>query len=553
MTPSAGIADGDAYRAYLRGRWPSRSRSLSLYSLIAVPVLFVLDVVFCRMGGAAWPLATHAWVRLPWMLLCLSGYLFVRLAPGSPLLSRYMVASSLIWVTAVDWALYRLGLDGTAYQALVVFVCFLTAATFMPLTRGARNGVLALLALVHVALDLGFGQARPLEQRLWLDGLMLAVLLMVSSIFEGFATGQRRLHALRRELQRTVDALEQSRGHVGETAAVLAASVVHLEQNASTLLSRTEVSGAEGESRARASQRVAEGALALQQRSRHSSATAADAQEHAGAVGVLLTHIESGVRDIDEAVSRSERSFSDLQERAEAIGTFVESAQEIAAQTHMLAVNAGIEAASAGEHGRGFAVIAQEVRQLAQSSGRGALPARPELRARGAGHQLRGVRPAPPDGRAAQRHRERARAHRPLHLGVRPGPLHAGGHPRDRPRPGRGHARERAGRGQPGGGQRQALAEHRAPARAAAGAGAAERGRGQHQRHAGAARGRPAHALARQPGGGGRAAQRPHRGPLLAAYAFFHGRDSTQALVPPTPMDILPATPRGAGAPSVYT
>jgi len=373
MIPSAGVADGDAYRAYLRGRWPPRARRLSLYSLIAVPVLLVLDVVFCRMSGAAWPLETHAWVRLPWMLLCLSGYLFMRLAPDSPLLSRYIVAVSLVWVTAMDWGLYRLGLDGTAYQALVVFVCFLTAATFMPLTRRARSGVLALLGLVHVALDLGFGQARPLEQRLWLDGLMLGVLLMVSSIFEAFATGQRRHHALRLELQRTVHALEQSRGHVGETAAVLAASVVHLEQNASTLLSRTEVSGAEGESMASASQRVAEGARALQQRSRHSSATAADAQEHAGAVGVLLTHIESGVRDIDEAVSRSERSFRDLQERAEAIGTFVESAQEIAAQTHMLAVNAGIEAASAGEHGRGFAVIAQEVRQLAQSSGRGAL------------------------------------------------------------------------------------------------------------------------------------------------------------------------------------
>jgi methyl-accepting chemotaxis protein len=170
-----------------------------------------------------------------------------------------------------------------------------------------------------------------------------------------------------------VRVLEQSRGRVGETAAGLASSVVKLEESASTLLSHSEVSDSEGDSMAGASQRVAAGALALQQRSRQSSATAADAQEHAGAVGVLLTHIEAGVKDIDEAVSRSEASFRQLQERADAIGTFVESAQEIAAQTHMLAVNAGIEAASAGGNGRGFAVIAQEVRKLAQDSGKGAL------------------------------------------------------------------------------------------------------------------------------------------------------------------------------------
>ena len=373
MNPSAGVADSDDYRAHLRSRWPSRARVLSLNSLAAVPVLFALDLVFCRLGGLEWPLATHAWVRLPWMLLCLSGYLLQRIAPGSRLLPGYIVSTSLLWVSATDWGLYRLGLAGTAYQALVVFVCFLTAATFLPLSRRGRNGFLALLALVHVTLDLSLGQARPLDERLWLDGLMLAVLMMVSSIFEGFAAGQRRNHALRRELQHTVRALEQSRGRVGETAVVLASSVLHLEENASTLLSRAEVSGAEGEAMAGASQRVAEGARALQQRSQQSSATAADAQEHAGAVGVLLTHIEIGVKDIDEAVSRSEQSFRNLQERAEAIGTFVESAQEIAAQTHMLAVNAGIEAASAGEHGRGFAVIAQEVRKLAQDSGRGAL------------------------------------------------------------------------------------------------------------------------------------------------------------------------------------
>lgn len=373
MDPSAGVADSDDYRAHLRSRWPARTRRLALLTFLAGPVLLLLDRVFARQSGLEWSLETHAALRLPWMLLPVTGYLLQRHAAHWRLLPRAVMALSLLWIVGTDWVLYRLGLAGTAYQALVVFVCVLSAGTFMPLTRRGRNAIFVALALLHVALDLGLAQSRSLEERLWLDGLVLGVLLMVGSIFEGFASGQRRNHALRQELQQTVRALEQSRGRVGETAVVLASSVLHLEENASTLLSRAEVSGAEGEAMADASQRMAEGARALQQRSRQSSATAADAQEHAGAVGVLLTHIETGVKDIDEAVSRSEQSFRDLQERAEAIGTFVESAQEIAAQTHMLAVNAGIEAASAGEHGRGFAVIAQEVRKLAQDSGRGAL------------------------------------------------------------------------------------------------------------------------------------------------------------------------------------